>query len=240
MVVSHYASHFSSSQKPVQLCGPSSHASESLQNHREWCTWAYNDNNIPKVVSNIKRKVSRHPVHFSQVQYLRLHADTQAIIRLLIMIFSPISSYFLLLLFIPLALQHFVRFDFLNHVTPRLPTQRQFYLIFHIHHLQIATHIIQSSYSWSFCPSTPHWLPFSNFLFIILKEPIICMWPNKMILRALINLTMSAPLIRRSRYALLRILHVLSPVRIGSNILFKIRLQNKWGTFFIKFVDNPP
>jgi hypothetical protein len=59
------------------------------------------------------------------------------------------------------------------------------------------------------------------------------MWPNQMILRALINLTMSAPLIRRPRSALLRILHVLSPVRSGSNIFFKIRLQNKWGTFFL-------
>jgi len=51
------------------------------------------------------------------------------------MAFSPVSSYFLLLLFIPLALQPFVGFDFLNHVTPSIPTQRQFYLIFHIHHL---------------------------------------------------------------------------------------------------------
>jgi hypothetical protein len=160
MVVSHYASCFSSSQKPIQLCGPSSHASESLQNHREWCTWAYNDNGIPKVVLNIKCKISRHPVHCSQVQYLRLHAHTQAIMKLLIMKFSPIFSYFLLLLFIPLALQHFVRFDFLNRVTTKLPTQRQLYLIFHIHHLQIATHIIQSWYSWSLRPSTPHWLPF--------------------------------------------------------------------------------
>ena len=35
------------------------------------------------------------------------------------------------------------------------------------------------------------------FFFIIVEESILCMWPNYMILWALINLTMSVPLIKR-------------------------------------------
>jgi len=44
---------------------------------------------------------------------------------------------------------------------------------------------------------------------------MLCVWHNRLILSAFINLAMSAPLIRRSRSALLRILQLLSPVRSG-------------------------
>jgi hypothetical protein len=73
----------------------------------------------------------------------------------------------------------------------------------------------------------------SKILFTIFEESILCMWPNHPILWALITLTISAPLIRRSSLALLHILQVLSPVRSGPNIFLKISLSRigLWGLF---------
>jgi hypothetical protein len=58
-----------------------------------------------------------------------------------------------LLFILPLTLQQHVCFGYLNQVIPN-PNQHKFFPIFHIHRLQIVTHINQPSYFWSSRPAT--------------------------------------------------------------------------------------
>lgn len=116
-------------------------------------------------------------------------------------------------------------FDFLNQFIPS-PNQHKFFPVFHIYRLQIVTHINQPSYPWSSRPSTS--FCFHSYIsFTIVEESIICMWPNCLIIRAVIILTMSNPLIRGSSSALFRILQIYSPVRSGPDIVLTIFLSTK-------------
>ena len=113
------------------------------------------------------------------------------------------------LLLPPLALQPFVDFGFLSQVIPS-----HFFPIFHIspsYHYTYHPAILVLVFLSVSNPTDFH----SNILFTIHEQSILWMWPNHLILWALINLTMPAPLIKQSRSTLLRILQAFSPVRCG-------------------------
>jgi hypothetical protein len=115
-----------------------------------------------------------------------------------------------------------VGFVFLNQVIPS-PVQHSFFLIFHIHRLQIFTHINQPSYPWSSRPSAS-FVFHSNIPYTIVEESILGMCLNCLIPRPLIHLTMSAPLFIWSSSASLRVLPR-SPAHSGPDIFRKICLS---------------